>query len=130
MADVKEIFAEAIDVTMGHVNVIWQADANAMAVAALAHAATPPLILNVAGPELLSVRRVCEQFAALMGKPPRLTGQEAPAALLNNGQLGHRLFGYPQVPIATLMQWIADWITAGGASLGKPTHFETRDGKY
>jgi hypothetical protein len=25
---------------------------------------------------------------------------------------------------------VADWVAAGGASLGKPTHFETTNGSY
>jgi nucleoside-diphosphate-sugar epimerase len=121
---------EEINVSMGNVNVIWQTDANAMAIQSLAHAATPPFVLNVAGPETLSVRRVCEQFGALMNKTPRLIGIEAPTALLNNGQFGHRLFGYPQVSVEQLIRWIADWVITGGGSLGKPTHFEARDGKF
>jgi nucleoside-diphosphate-sugar epimerase len=127
----RTVYAEdAIDLSMGNVNVIWQADANAMAVASLVDAASPPFVLNVAGPETLSVRRVCEQLGAAMGKPPRFTGQEAPAVLLNNGQLGHRLYGYPRVGADQLIRWTADWVARGGASLGKPTHFETRDGKF
>jgi hypothetical protein len=121
---------EPIDVSMGSFNAVWQGDANAMSLAALEHAASPPFILNVAGPELLSMRRACETFGRIMNKTPQLLGIEAGDALISNGQLGHRLFGYPRVPIATLMQWIAGWIMSGGESLGKPTHFETRDGKY
>jgi nucleoside-diphosphate-sugar epimerase len=121
---------ETIDLAMGSFNAIWQGDANAMTLASFAHATTPPFVLNVAGPELLSVRRVCEEFGQLMNKPPTFTGVEASDALISNGQLGHRLFGYPRVPVQTMMKWIADWIMAGGASLGKPTHFEARDGKY
>lgn len=119
-----------IDVTMGTMNVIWQGDANAMALAALDHAASPPFVLNVAGPELLSVRRVCEQFGELFDKPVQFVGDEAPNALLNNGQLGHRLFGYPRVGVQQMVRWIADWLTRGGELLGKPTHFEVRDGKF
>jgi nucleoside-diphosphate-sugar epimerase len=121
---------EPIDVSMGMFNAIWQGDANAMSLAALEHASSPPMILNVAGPELLSMRTVCETFGQMMNKPPTLLGAEAADALIGNGQLAHRLFGYPTVPIGTLMQWIADWVMSGGTSLGKPTHFETRDGKY
>ena len=121
---------DPIDVSMGNVNVIWQADANAMAIASLQHAASPPFVLNVAGPEMLSVRNVCEQFGALMSRTPKFVGTESPTALLNNGQMGHRLYGYPRVSVETLIRWTADWISSGGASLGKPTHFETRDGRF
>ena len=127
----RRVFSgEEIDLAMGNVNVIWQADANAMAIQSLQHAASPPFKLNVAGPEILSVRHVCEQFGKLMKKPPKFIGNESPTALLNNGQLGHRLYGYPRVGVETLIQWTADWIMRGGGSLGKPTHFEARNGKF
>jgi nucleoside-diphosphate-sugar epimerase len=119
-----------VDVTMGHLNAIWQADANAMALAAFGHAATPPFVVNVAGPELLSVRRVAAQFGRLFGREVTLHGTEAPDALLSNGQLGHRLFGYPRVSVQQMICWIADWLRRGGVTLGKPTHFEVRDGKF
>jgi hypothetical protein len=121
---------ESIDVSMGHFNAIWQGDANAMTLASFSHVATPPFVLNVAGPELLSTRKVCEEFGRLMNKPPRFVGTEATDALISNGSLCHKLFGFPRVTAAQMMQWIASWVMAGGASLGKPTHFETRDGKY
>ena len=121
---------ETIDVSMGNVNVIWQADANAMSIAAFDHVSSPAFVLNVAGPEILSVRRVCQQFGQLLGKEPKFAGAEAPNALLNNGQLGHRLYGYPRVGAQQLIRWTAEWVKTGGASLGKPTHFEARDGKF
>jgi nucleoside-diphosphate-sugar epimerase len=127
----RQILAgEPIDVTMGAVNVIWQGDANAMALASLVHAASPPFVINVAGPETLSVRHVCQQLGELLGKPPVFTGSEGPDALLSNGQLGHRLFDYPQVSIQQLCQWIADWLKQGGTLLDKPTMFQVRDGKF
>jgi nucleoside-diphosphate-sugar epimerase len=127
----RQILAgERIDLTMGAVNVIWQGDANAMALQSLAHATSPPIAVNIAGPETLSVRRVCEQLGELLGKPPRFTGSEGPEALLSNGQFGHRLFGYPRVSIQQLLHWIAAWLLRGGELLGKPTKFQVRDGKF
>ena len=108
----------------------FKADANAMSLRAFEHAASPAFYLNVAGPELLSVRRVCQRFGELTGKKPIFEGKEAGDALLNNGQLGHRLYGYPRVSAGQMIEWIADWVMRGGATLGKPTHFEVRDGKY
>ena len=121
---------EPVDLRMGHFNTIWQGDANAMALAALAHAASPPLVLNVTGPEQLSVRAVCERFGQWMGKTPAFTGREEPTALLNNARRAFELFGRPRIGVDPLMWWIAEWIMRGGASLGKPTHFESGDGKY
>jgi nucleoside-diphosphate-sugar epimerase len=119
-----------IDLGMGQLNAIWQADANAAALAAFAHVASPPLVVNVAGPELLSVRRLAEQFAGLLGQPMTFEGSESADALLSNGQLGHRLFGYPRVGARQLVEWTADWLRRGGETLDKPTHFDNRDGKF
>jgi hypothetical protein len=101
-----------------------------MALASFAHLSTPPFVLNLAGPELLSVRRVAEQLGQLMGLPVSFQGGESADAFLSNGQKGHRLFGYPRIRAAQMLHWIADWIQRGGETLGKPTHFEVRDGKF
>ena len=121
---------QAVDLSMGHLNALWQADASAMALASFAQALVPPCVLNLAGPELLSVRQVAEKFGRLFDCPVAFQGQESGEALLSNGQRGHRLFGYPRVSAGAMIHWIADWIVRGGASLGKPTHFEVRDGKF
>jgi nucleoside-diphosphate-sugar epimerase len=119
-----------VDLAMGHLNAIWQADANAMALAAFGVATVPPFILNIAGPELLSVRRLAEEIGQLLGRPVTFQGKESLDAFLSNGQLGHRLFGHPRVSADRLLRWVADWIGCGGQTLGKPTHFEVRDGKF
>lgn len=121
---------QTVDVTMGHLNAIWQADANAAALSAFAHLSTPPTVLNIAGPEILSVRRVAEEFGQRFGKPVTFQGTESAEAFLSTAQLSHRLFGYPRVDADQMIAWIADWIAKGGATFGKPTHFEVRDGKY
>jgi len=121
---------ETIDLAMGHFNVIWQGDANAMTLAAFNHVRTPPLLLNVAGPEIVKVREVAETCGRLMNKPVKFSGIEAPDALLSNGQLGYQLAGRPRVPLERQLRWVAQWVMSGGASLGKPTHFEARNGKF
>lgn len=127
----RKVFAgEPVDVSMGSLNAIWQGDANAMSLLALEHASSPAWVINIAGPEQVSVRRVAETFGALMGKDVMVESHEAPDALLSNGQKGHALFGYPNVPLQQMLTWIADWVMRGGASLNKPTHFENRKGDF
>jgi nucleoside-diphosphate-sugar epimerase len=121
---------EPIDVTMGYFNVIWQADANAMALAALQHTSTPPLVVNIAGPEELSVRAVCAELARRQDVDVSFVGCEAEDALLSNGTRGCALFGKPRVTAPQLLAWTADWVRRGGESLGKPTHFESRAGHF
>jgi nucleoside-diphosphate-sugar epimerase len=121
---------EPIDVTMGYFNVIWQADANAMALAALAHASSPPFIVNLAGPEELGVRAACTELARLLGIEVSFAGQEAQDALLSNGARGWERLGAPRVDASRLLEWTADWTRRGGESLDKPTHFESRSGRF
>jgi nucleoside-diphosphate-sugar epimerase len=121
---------QPVDLDMGSFNAIWQADANAMVLQSFDYLATPPRVLNLAGPELLSVRRVAEDFGRLLGKRVTLRGQEAADALLSNAQLAHRLFGYPRVAARQMVEWIAEWVRRGGANLDKPTHFQVREGNF
>lgn len=119
-----------IDLTMGYFNAIWQGDSNAMTLRALEEAASPPFVVNVAGPEVLSVRECAQEFGRLLGKAVAFTGSESPDALLGDGRLGFEKLGRPTVGVGEMMRWIADWQLRGGATLGKPTHFQTRDGKF
>jgi len=119
-----------IDLAMGYFNAIWQGDSNALTLCCFDHAAVPPFVVNVAGPAVLGVRRVAEQFGRLLGKPATFAGSEAGDALLSNAQKAFALFGRPLVSEEQLIRWIADWQLRGGATLGKPTHFETRDGRF
>ncbi|MEO8495868.1 MAG: NAD-dependent epimerase/dehydratase family protein [Planctomycetota bacterium] len=127
----QQVFAGTpIDVTMGHVNVIWQRDANAMALNSLVHTATPPRVLNIAGSETLRVRDVCTELARWMNKEVAFTGDEARDALLNNAQDSYPLLGQPTATSAEMIRWTAEWVMRGGESLGKATHFESRDGNF
>ncbi len=127
----RKVFSGAtIDLTMGHVNVIWQGDANAMALRALRQCTAPASALNLSGPDTVSVRALAESFGRHFNRPPVFTGKEAGTAWLVNSAEAQRLFGRPRVPLDTMIAWQADWIARGGASLGKDTHFDTRDGKY
>jgi nucleoside-diphosphate-sugar epimerase len=132
LVDIAQRVHEGLDVPLrvGYLNAIWQGDACGMSLQALAHAASPPFVINIAGPELLSVRTVAEEFAARFGEPARFAGVEAEDALLSNARRSHDLFGFPRVTADQLIAWIADWISRGGETLGRPTHFDERAGRF
>ena len=119
-----------IDLTTGVVNVIWQGDVNAATLRALSLADVPATVLNLTGPETVSVRWLAYRFGELLGREPRLVGEEAPTALLSNASRANQLLGYPTVPLAQVVEWTAGWVAAGGETHGKPTHFATRDGRF
>jgi nucleoside-diphosphate-sugar epimerase len=121
---------EPIEVAMGHVNVIWQGDANAMALAALDHAASPAAVVNIAGEDELSIRELAARLASRLARTVSIVGREAPDALLSNGATGRAWLGEPRVGIERLLDWTADWLMRGGATNDKPTHFGSRDGRF
>ena len=122
---------EPVDVRMGYVNVIWQGDANARALAALGLAAAPEAyFVNVAGPATLRVADLARSLGDRLGIAPILTGDEAPDALLSNASRMTDLLADPLLPLDTLLDWVANWVRNGGRVLGKPTRFEGRDGRF
>lgn len=125
----KVLRREPIDLAMGHANIIWQGEANDWALRSLAHCTAPTSPLNLSGPKV-SIRDVARALGERLGIAPVLTGQEAETAWLVDCTEAFRLFGAPQVGLDTMLDWTADWARRGGASLGKPTHYEARDGRY
>jgi nucleoside-diphosphate-sugar epimerase len=119
-----------VAVDMGYVNVIWQGDANRIALEALARAAIPPLVINVTGTERLSVRTLADRFAKRFGVEARFSGVEKTDALLSNTARMRSLFAPPETSVETMIDLVADWVESGGPLLGKPTKFEARDGKF
>jgi len=121
---------EPIDLAMGFVNVIWQGDASAMALAALGRASSPASVVNIAGPDELRVRDLAEVLGGRLGRRVQFSGTEASDALLSHGARGYQWLGRPRVPADTMLEWTARWLLEGGATSGKPTHFASRDGRF
>ena len=119
-----------VDVTMAAVNVIWQGYANEATLRSLVHAVPEGFVLNVAGPETLSVRQVAQAFGRSFGIEPVITGNEASSALLSNSAKCMRLMGYPSVSPAEMIDWTMGWLRDGLPLLDKPTGFQKRDGRF
>lgn len=119
-----------IDISMGYVNVIWLADANAMSLLAIEQTAVPARIINVAGPDILETRELVRHFGELLQRPVTIEGTEQEDALLSNSQLGYQYWGRPRVSVQQMITWTADWVAHDRPMYGKPTHFESRTGKF
>jgi nucleoside-diphosphate-sugar epimerase len=121
---------QPVELAMGYVNVIWQGDANRIAIECLPRAGAPPFALNLTGKDRLSVRMLADWFGARFGTTPRLVGSEGPDALLSNTERMQSLFAEPEVSLDRMLEMVADWVDEGGPLLGKPTKFEARDGRF
>jgi nucleoside-diphosphate-sugar epimerase len=127
----RKVYAgEPVDLTVGCFNAIWQGDANSYALRSLELCESPPQVLNVTGPERISVREAAQWFGTFFTREPRFVNQEGPVALLSDSSRCRALLGEPGVSQERLRQWVAHWVAAGGASLNKPTHFEAADGRF
>jgi len=126
----KILGGKPIDVRLGHVNFIWQGDAAAQALRCLAHCDTPTSPINVSGHEILSVRDLAARLGARLGREPLIVCTEEPTAWLTDTSQAVKLFGLPIVDTAQLIAWTADWVARSMPSLGKPTKYEVRDGRY
>ncbi len=122
--------ARPIDLRMGYVNIIWQGEANEMAIRSLNHCSVPSKIINIAGPETASVRTLAEKFGLMLNKKPKFINEEQNTALLSNASESYRLFGNQKVSLAQMTEVISGWIIDGGKTLNKPTHFQEREGKF
>jgi nucleoside-diphosphate-sugar epimerase len=132
LADValKVASGTPVSVATGWANVIWQGDANARAIQCLSHAASPPIALNVTGMERASIRSLAQRFGELLGRAPVITGVESPTGWLFDPSRSYEWFGPPAVSLEEMIAATAQWVLQGGATLGKPTHFEVRDGRF
>ncbi len=119
-----------IDVSMGHINSIWQGDANEMAIRALLYCETPAKTINITGPEIIPVRWAAHEFGKMFGKTTVLVNEEQDTALLSNAGEACRLFGYPKVQLKQMMEIQAEWLKHGGQTINKPTHYQERKGKF
>lgn len=121
---------QAISLANGGFSCIWQGDANDAILRALPLASEVPASWNLCRPEVYRVRDVAEDFGRRLGRAPVFRDGESGTALVGNpGRLLKEL-GLPEVDMERMAGWIADWVGRGGRNLGRPTHFETRDGRY
>jgi nucleoside-diphosphate-sugar epimerase len=121
---------EPIDVSLGHVNFIWQGDAASQALRCLAHCDAPTTPINVSGHEILAVRYLAARLGERLEREPILVGTEQPTAWLTDTSQAVKLFGLPVVDTQRLIAWTADWVKRSMPSLGRPTKYEVRDGRY
>jgi hypothetical protein len=126
----KVMRGEPVDASMGEANVIWQGDANARAIQCLARTESPPVALNVTGRERIGIRDIAQRLGVLLGRAPRITGTERKTAWVFDASRSYEWFGPPTVSVEEMLEATAHWVARGGATHGKPTHFETRDGRF
>jgi nucleoside-diphosphate-sugar epimerase len=126
----KILNRKPIDVSLGHVNFIWQGDASSQALRCLAHCDTPTSPINVSGHDILAVRDLAAKLGARLGREPIIVGKEEPTAWLTDTSRAVKMFGLPIVDTDQLIKWTADWVARSMPSLGKPTKYEVRDGRY
>jgi len=119
-----------VDLSVSVVNVIWQGDANNRALLCLEHTASPPAILNVTGPEMLTVPALAQEFARVFGVGVEFRGTDAGKAYLSNAARSVSLFGPPRVSVPQMIEWVAEWVQRGGRTLSKPTQFRVSDGQF
>jgi len=110
--------------------VIWQGDANEMIIRSLALVQSPATAFNLTSAEVFSVRTVATRLGELLEKTVKFAGNERETALIGNTSKLRALLGNPPTPPDAMLHWTADWVKRGGRNLGKPTHFEVRDGRY
>ena len=120
----------AVDLTVPAFNVIWQGDATDHILRLLEHCSTPPFVINITGSEQISTRTIATELSDLMDVPVTLPDTEGDIALLSDSTKSASLLGPPRIAMETMVRWTAKWVSAGGPSLEKPTHFEVMDGKF
>jgi nucleoside-diphosphate-sugar epimerase len=122
-----------IDLSTSHVNVIWQGDANRLALRALGQASTPAVALNVTGPRV-TVREIADCVGRAAGMPPVFAAESETDggghALVANVDALAKAMPHVAMPLETLCGLAVEWIRADGRLLHKPTKFEVRDGKF
>ncbi|NOS72556.1 MAG: NAD(P)-dependent oxidoreductase [Verrucomicrobia bacterium] len=121
---------QPVSLANGYFNCIWQRDANELILRSLLLTTAPASVYNLCRPEMFSVRDIATEFGKLLDRAPSFSGSETQTALLGNPAKLCDSIPSTSTIMETILRWTADWVKRGGHDLGRPTHFEVRDGKY
>jgi nucleoside-diphosphate-sugar epimerase len=120
---VKRILQDnEISVSVPYVNLVSQRDAIDRAIRALEICSNPPAILNVSGPPV-AVRDIAGRLGKMLGKKPRLVGEEPELCLLINDDFCVTRFGNYADSLEDMMTAAVNWVKNGGEYWDKPTKF-------
>jgi len=127
----KSVFNKTpLNITSSYANVIWQGDANEIALRSLLHCKYPPEVLNVTGKDIINIKETALKFGNIFNIVPIFTGKENDMCLLSDSSKSASLMGKNKTSLDYMIKLIANWVTNDGETIDKPTHFQERQGKF
>ena len=120
---------EPVSLATRAANVIWQGDANNLALRALAAATVPAVAVNVTG-NIALVKSIAERVANNLSRDVTYVDDVQGDLLLANTDKLQQLMPFDGLPLNTLCDWASEWVQSGAELLNKPTKYDVRDGKF